>query len=200
MTVVRLRHGGLAIVSPVALDPMTREQLIALGPVAAVIAPNSFHYLFAAAWADAFPEAAVYVAPGLAARVPALPEGTELTDDVALDGGEIAHVVVGSPATACEVVLLHRPSATLIVTDLAMNVTTIAPRWQRVVWRASGILPRFAPSRSARLTLLRNRGRVRAQLAAIRRWSFARIAVAHGEPVLHDGARAFADAFRAYVD
>lgn len=199
MTVVRT-EGGLVLVSPVALDAPTRAQLAALGPVAAVLAPNSFHYLFAAAYGAAFPDARTYLAPGLAARVPTAPRGSELTDAVSLDGDDLAHVVVGTPATACEVALLHRPSKTLILTDLAMNVTTIEPAWQRWLWRASGILPRFGPSRSARLTLLRDRAAVHPQLAAIARWDFDRIALAHGAPVLTDGARVFTDAFRAWLD
>ncbi len=81
-----------------------------------------------------------------------------------------------------------------------MNVTTITPAWQHLAWRATGILPHFGPSRSARLTLLRDRAAVRPQLQRVLEWDFDRIVVAHGEPVECDGRRVFAAAFRSYVE
>jgi hypothetical protein len=197
MTAIRLRDGRLVLIAPLALDDPTREQLAALGPVGAVIAPNSFHHLFAAAYGPAFRDARTYLVPGLRERVPTAPAGTVLTEDARPAWyGELEHVVFGPVHGAAELVFLHRPSSALVVTDLAMNVTTIEPAWQRLAWRASGILPRFGPSRSARLTFLSDRAAARPHLEKILRWEFARIAVAHGEAVERDGRRVFADAFR----
>ncbi|MEO6025486.1 MAG: hypothetical protein ABIR79_01280, partial [Candidatus Binatia bacterium] len=100
---------------------------------------------------------------------------------------------------AVEIVFLHRPTATLILTDLAMNVTTIEPAWQRWAWRATGILPRFGPSRSARLTFLSDRAAARPHLDRLLRWEFTRIVVAHGDPIERDGKRLFADAFHDFL-
>ena len=201
MTAVRLSDGGLVLVSPVALDDPTRQQIAALGRVTAVIAPNPFHYLFAAGYAAVFPGCEMYLAPGLRERVPTCPPGIVLADDTRPEWWpELEHLVVGSGGasggSAAEVVFLHRPTATLILTDLAMNVTSIEPAWQRWAWRASGILPRFGPSRSARLTLLRDRAAARPQLERVLRWDFTRILVAHGDPIEHDAKRVFTDAFR----
>lgn len=201
MTAVRLRDGTVVIVAPLALDGPTHGQIQALGPVSAVIAPNTYHYLFAAAYASAFPASRTYLAPGLPERVASCPPGTVLGDDVRPDwSAELEHAVFGPIHGAAEIVFFHRPTATLILTDLAMNVTTIEPAWQRRLWRASGISPRFGPSRSARLTFLSDRDAARPLLAAILRWDFTRIVVAHGEPVERDGTRVFADAFHDFLD
>jgi hypothetical protein len=200
MTVVRLHDGALVLISPVALDDATHAQIAALGSVAAVIAPNSFHYLFVSAYAAAFPGCRTFLAPGLRERVPTCPAGTVLGDDVRPDWfAELEHRVFGPVRGGAEIVFLHRPSATLILTDLAMNVITIESALQRWAWRASGILPRFGPSRSARLTFLRDPAAARPYLEAILGWEFTRIVVAHGDPIERDGRRAFTEAFRAFL-
>jgi hypothetical protein len=196
-TIVRMRDGGLVLISPVALDEPTAAQVRALGSVAAVVAPNSFHYLFAGRYAAAFPGCTTWLAPGLRERVPTCPSGTVLGDDVRPPWfSELEHTVFGPVRGAAEIVFLHRPTATLILTDLAMNVVTIEPAWQRRVWRASGILPHFGPSRSSRLAFLADRAAAAPHLARILRWQFDRIVLAHGDPVETDGKRRFAAAFR----
>lgn len=201
MTAVRQDDGALVLLAPLALDAPTRRQLAALGPVATVVAPNSFHYLFAAEYAAAFPAGRTYLAPGLPARVPTCPPGIELGDAVrpAWDA-TLDHLVFGPVDGLAEVVFLHRPTATLVLTDLAMNLTAFTRPLDRWLWRASGIPPRFGPSRTARLTFLRDRRLAAERLAAILRWEFDRIVVTHGEPIERDGRRAFTDAFRAFLD
>ena len=46
MTVVRLRSGGLWLHAPASLDPALSEELAHLGPVEAIVAPNTFHYFY----------------------------------------------------------------------------------------------------------------------------------------------------------
>ena len=68
MTVVRLANGQLWVHSPVALSAKLIAQLQHLGPVVAVVAPNCAHHLFAGAFMQAFPQAKLYLAPGLARK------------------------------------------------------------------------------------------------------------------------------------
>lgn len=200
MTIVRVRDDRLVLISPVALDAATDAQIRALGSVVAVVAPNSFHYLFAGPYASAFKGCATWLAPGLRERVPTCPGGTVLDDDVRPPWfAELEHAVFGPVRGHAEIVFLHRPTATLILTDLAMNVGTIEPAWQRWLWRATGIPPRFGPSRSSRLTFLADRAAARAHLDRILRWWFDRVVFAHGGPIETDGKRRFADAFRDYL-
>lgn len=108
-TVVRLQNGALLVHSPFRLDPTTKRELDALGPVAHLVAPNSFHYLFLAEYRQAFPGAAIYLAPGLRERSPSVPGGTTLGEQPpAAWEGELEHAVLGPTRGVAEVAFLHR--------------------------------------------------------------------------------------------
>ena len=199
MTVIRLADSRLLLHSPVKLDETVRRQVLELGAVAAVVAPNSFHYLFASEYAAAFPEAHLYLAPDLPRRIAGCPPGTILTDDLRAEwSSELGHRVFGPVRNFTEVVFHHRPTSTLILTDLAFNMVTIDGLVQRALWRASGVPARFGPSRTARWTLLSDRA-AGAELEKILAWDFDRIVVTHGEPVARDGKAVFVEAFGAFL-
>ena len=65
---VELPGGGLLVWSPVPLDDALREFVRARGGARFLVSPNSFHYLGLAEWKRAFPDAALWLAPGLRAR------------------------------------------------------------------------------------------------------------------------------------
>jgi hypothetical protein len=199
MTVIRLADSRLVLHSPVKLDETTRRQVLALGSVTAIVAPNSFHYLFASEYAADFPGARLYLAPDLPRRIAGCPPGTILADDARAEwSSELEHRVFGPVHNFTELVFLHRPTSTLILTDLAFNMVTIEGAVQRALWRASGVPPRFGPSRTARLTLLSDRT-AGTQLEKILGWEFDRIVVTHGEPVERNGRAVFAEAFGGFL-
>ena len=86
----------------------------------------------------------------------------------------------------------------MILTDAAFHVLA-APLRDRLGWRALGVWKRFGPSRTARTFLLRDRARVAAWIERLCAFDFARIAVAHGEPLEDAGPAALRAAFRAYL-
>jgi phage tail protein X len=199
MTIMRLASGALALHSPVALDADLATALRSLGDVVAIIAPNTFHYVFAADYVAAFPAACLFAAPGLAERVPSLPAAVPLSDEAApLWMGVLDQIVLGPVRGVSEVVFLHRPSRTLVLTDLAFNMSRIDGLRQRVAWRLFGVPPSIGPSRSARLILLRDPTLVRRFVEQVSVWSFERIIVAHGEIVEHKGGAEFRRAFARY--
>ena len=65
MTVVRLADGGLWVHSPTELSPLLESEIVSLGSVEHLIAPNRIHYWWLGDWAKAFPGAATYAAPGV---------------------------------------------------------------------------------------------------------------------------------------
>jgi hypothetical protein len=96
------------------------------------------------------------------------------------------------------VALFHRPSATLLLTDLAFHVRQFESRLERAIWRLAGVPPGFGPSRSARHLLLRNRTVAAAFLQRVLLWPFRRVLVAHGEPLVDDAVVVFRQAFASY--
>jgi hypothetical protein len=199
-TIVRLASGGLLVVSPPPRDAGGLEQVDALGEVKEVLVPNSFHYLYTREFLSLHPNAVLRTAPGLHQRVPGLPVGDELTDSPPRSwSGIIEHAVLGPVRGASEVVLFHRPSATLVVTDLAFHMLHFENRMERTAWRVAGVPRGFGPSRSARLTLLRDRTVAAAFLARVLAWPFERVLVAHGEPLEENARAVFRTAFAPHL-
>jgi hypothetical protein len=196
-TIVDVGAGSLLVVSPPADVP---DDVAALGTVAAIVAPNSFHYLHAGAWLRRHPTAALFAAPALPRRVPALPSGVELTLDAAPPWRDaLPYVVLGPDRGIAEVIFFHRASRTLILTDAASNLVGVDRLADRVAFRLSGMPRRFGPTRNSRRLLLRDRPRVRETLRQVMRWPFERIVVAHGAVVDRNAHDVFVSAFAKYV-
>lgn len=188
MTVIRLPDGGLLLHSPVEADAATRAAVEALGPVRWIAAPNKVHHLFAGGWKAAHPAARLLGAPGLAAKRPDLAFDGELGDDgdPAWGGAIETHWMRGAPLLN-EVALLHRPSHTLLLTDLAFHPTAASQRGLRI-WSTITTVPKgFGPNAIARFTI-RDRPTFRASLDRVLGWDFDRVVVTHGE-VLGTGGR-----------
>lgn len=123
MTVARLADGGLWLHSPVPIDDGLAAQLAELGPVKHLVGPNKFHHLHLEAVKARYPEAKMWAAPGLEDKRKDLTFDGLLGDD-APDAwaGDIQQVSLSFMPSVGEVVFFHEKSATLIATDLFMNV------------------------------------------------------------------------------
>ena len=68
MAIARLANRQLWLWSPIALPPELAEELEKLGEVRYLVAPNKLHHLFLTEWAERYPGARLYAAPGLAKK------------------------------------------------------------------------------------------------------------------------------------
>ena len=188
MTVVRLPGSKLLVHSPISASPRLLQEVEALGPVAYLVAPNRLHHLFVGEWQRAFPDSSLYVAPGLDSKRADLEIAGVLGDEPepgwksTLDQARLE----GLPF-ANEVVFFHRPSATLIATDLAFNIGSSSPFLTRLVFRIGRSYGQLGPTPLERL-LVRDRASFRRSLQRILEWPFDRVVVAHGE-VCENGGR-----------
>lgn len=199
-TVVRLQSGALVVLSPPKLDSDLEGWLRQQGEVAAVVAPNAFHHLFVSEFLLVFSSGRLFVAPGLLRRAPSLLTAAVLENaPPALWAAETQQAVFGPVGAFSEVVFFHRPTETLILTDLAFNLTVFDSLLDRVVWRAFGAPSCFGPSRMARLTLLRDKKAAEEYLRPVREWSFRRIVVSHGQVLEHNAQTEFRRAFAKYL-
>lgn len=201
---VVLRHpdGRLWVHSPGPgiEDPALRERLASLGPVAWLVAPNWMHTRFLGAWRQVFPDAALWTAPGLAARLdPALGVTGELDHPPAEWEGFVEAVPLAGMPRLHEVVFRHVAGENLILTDIAFNLRPPAGRMTQIAMRLNGAWDRFGPSRLMRHLIIRDRRAFADSLAPVRRWPVRRILPAHGEPVDADAGKIFQDAF-AWLD
>lgn len=205
MTIIRLRDASLWLHSPTAPDPALLASITALGPVHYLIAPNPIHYWWIPDWQRQFPGAVTYAAPGVATR--AERHGRTFRIDHTL-GADSAAETAWAETIACrvvesrfmsEAVFLHRPSRTLILTDLIENFEPqkLESLWLRfLTWAGAvqdpaGSMPRdmrlgFGPEARTRL-----REHVRAMIA----WRPERIILAHGRWYERDGTAELRRAF-----
>lgn len=199
-TLIRLRDGSLVVISPPPLEEAGGAAIADLGRVRHVVAPNSFHHGYAAALAARHPEADLLVAPGLPARVPTLPPARELgPQPPPAWAGELEIAILGPVRGLSEVVFFHVASGTVVLSDLAFNMTRFRRAVDRIAWRCSGVPRGFGPSRTARLLLLRDRAAAGRCLRQVAQWPMRRIVVAHGEAVEDDARARFMRAFAAYL-
>ena len=187
-TVVRLRQdpaatgseGVLWIHSPVPLEDGLAAELQALGPVRYLVAPNKVHHFWVAENAAAFPDAQLFLAPGLADKVPKLPPGETLGSRSPWSA-ELDELYCGEGWSFLnETVFLHKATQTLILTDLAFNLREPRGALERLVLKGLGAYDRLGPSRLAKVTL-RERDKVRTAIDRMLAWDFERVILAHGE-------------------
>jgi hypothetical protein len=189
MSVIRLADGSLLLHSPVALGPELRREIDGRGTVRFAVAPNRFHHLYAGDVARAYPEARLWVAPGLERKRPDLVIAGVLGDDAPPEWkGEVDQVFFRGRPFENEVAFLHRASRTLLLCDLAFNFGPGAPVVTRLLMSVLQRRGRFGPLRLDPL-LIRDRRAARQSLEGILAWDFDRVLVAHGD-VLESGGRA----------
>jgi hypothetical protein len=200
MTVVRLPDGGLWLHSPIALDEALVERLAHLGRVTHLVAPNTLHYWWVPDWKARFHGAEVFAVPGLdrTAKRP-LPTSVTLGDDAPPAWqGQIAQLVVRGDALT-EAVFLHRPSRTLILTDLIENFEPARVRgfWLRLLLRLAGAAdPDGKAPLDMQLTFRRQRPALRAAVRQMVDWDPERIILAHGRWYESGGTKELRRAFR----
>lgn len=188
MTVLAL-EGGLLVHSPLAVDPTS---LADLGEVRWVVSPNKLHHLYVKPWADAGFE--TWAAPGLPEKRPDVSFAGVLQGDISPFGDEVGVFPLACFPFANEVVLHHRPSRTLVVTDLVFHFTEAAP-WatraaMRLLWGYPGCSTTLLERVGFRRDIARQEVRMLADL------DFDRLVMAHGEIIDTGGKDAFLGAMR----
>lgn len=191
-TIVRLSSGALVVHAPLAFDDAAAAELAALGEVRFVIAPACTHWMFVKAFLARFPRAMVLAAPGLDKKLTAkhgvgftpLPAGGTIG---AIGDALRVQAIEGVPFMN-EHVFLHRPSGSLIVTDLIFNIHACSSFGMRLTLKLTGTWNKPAQSRIWRF-LVKDRALAADSVRAVLGWDFERVIAAHGD-VLDEDARA----------
>lgn len=184
-TVVRLGDGGLWLHSPTPPDDSLRREIDKLGPVRFLVAPNKIHYWWIGEWKERYPEATTWAAPDVrdcaSKRVAAFdrdlgevppPEWRDEIDQVSVAGDFLT-----------EVDFFHRPTRTLILTDLIENFepARITCWHMRLLMKLGGVAdPDGKMPYDLRVTFLRHKADFRAAVETMLTWQPARIVLAHG--------------------
>jgi hypothetical protein len=195
MAVLDLGAGNLLLYSPLEPTPERRAAVEALGTVAHLYAPNTFHHLWIGAWAEAFPAAKLHAPAGLSKKRRDLrmdrthgsapePAFEGVVDEYKIEGFWLE-----------ETVLLHRPTATLVVADLVHNIGRPPGAWTGIYTRMMGFYDRVALSRVIRWTAFPDRKAARRSVDEVLAQPFERMVVGHGTPIEAGAREALAAAY-----
>ena len=185
MTIVRLGDGSLWLHSPTPLTDTLAQAVDSLGRVAFLVAPNLLHFWWIADWKARYPQARAYAAPGARERAQKRFTGF----DADLTGApppewqdEFSQIQVAGDFMT-EVVFFHRPSRTLILSDLIENFEPdrFSKTWLRWACQWAGCCdPDGRAPVDLRTTFLRHRDSVRSAVRTMLEWQPERVILAHG--------------------
>lgn len=200
MTLIRLPDGGLFIHSPTRLTSKLRAEIDALGTVRWLIGPNRIHYWWIEDWRQAYSEAELYLAPRILEQAKGRITGAshELAERSGYpwDGVIDTYPVVGSYMT--EVVFFHRPTRTLVITDLIENFepkklkSTLV---KTLAWLGGVTDPHGSMPRDMRLTYSPQKAQLRTAIETFVSWQPERVILAHGRWYEKNGAEELRRAF-----
>ena len=203
MTVIRLSDGGIWVHSPIADRQGLADEVVALGPVRHLIAPNWIHYAWLPEWQARFPEAAAWGSPGVVARAASRGVALRLDHELAdaappAWAGQIDQRLADS-GWHREVVFFHRASRTLVLTDLIENFEPAkVPWWMRPLIRLGGVAdPNGGMPRDMAASFRRRPGHLRDIVQALIGWAPERVILAHGRWYERDGLAELRRAFRS---
>lgn len=184
MTVVRLGDGRLWVHSPIELSDSVRSFIDGLdGDIAALIAPNKFHYMFIEPWRKAFPDAKVFAEEDLVRKVPSLGNAEVLSNSSPeVYASDIDQVIFGGNHMFQEVVFFHKASKTVIFTDLMANLKTDGiPLLPRLFLKFEGVTyPNGGVPRMYRW-FSKDKDMTRNALRVLLGWNPQRVIFCHGE-------------------
>ena len=192
MTAIRLSGGGVLLHSPTRFTPALKEALQALGPIGHLVAPNLAHWMFLRDWQRALPDAVVWAAPGVRQRGAVRRSGLQIDRELGAQApadwaDEITQVAVPGGAGFVEIALFHKPSRTLVLTDIVQNLEPARlPTGMRAL---GGAGPEARPPVYLR-ALVKLGGGQAARAAARRLIALApeRLIMTHGRPIERDAA------------
>jgi hypothetical protein len=204
VTIARLTSGDLWVHSPTALSAELKKAVDDLGPVAAIVAPNNAHNLWLQEWDNAYPDATCYVARGIPKKLPALGDYRFIDEEAAaLWSDDLAVETMDGVPFFDESAFLHRPSKSLIVTDIVQNHRGQEPAGFAKVMTKLVLEPIgfkdicIAPPLKFKF-MIKDRPAFLAFINALLGWDFERIIVTHGDIIEEDAQKTLARLFARF--
>lgn len=206
MTVMRLVGSELAVISPIQVSDGLVGELNDLGAIAHIIAPNLYHYRFAAEFKAAYPAATFWATAGLRAKRPELAIDEVIAGESNSPWGGVERLFFdgfktlgpSGPDPLDEWVFFHVASRTLILTDTAFCFDQSFPWVTQLVTKLGGGYKSLSPSLLERLATT-EKDRVKASVEQVLRWDFDRVIVAHGSIVEQGGKPQFKRGYEQFL-
>lgn len=190
MTVLRLANNNLLVHSPCEIDPITREEIAALGSVEFIFVPGNYHYFYATSAQAAFPEAELFICPGVEEKLPDLKYDGVLADEPDPRWeNDLEQVVVKGNRLMWEVAFYVKETKTLLLVDLIENFTDhtrdaswTLKLWMRFIFR---MWKNPKPAPEYQMGWIDKPAATRS-IEKILSWGFDNIIVSHGDLIERD--------------
>jgi hypothetical protein len=182
VTIIRLASGKLIVHSTGPFTSADVAAVHALGEPAWIVDALLRHDTFAKEGRDAFPSARYLAPDGFSRNVglsneSLIPPPPEWADEIAVASIE------GAPQLG-EVVMLHRPSGTLIVADLIFNFGGQHDPWTRMFLWLATIGGKYDPGMTFPFKLaIKDEADFAESIREVLAWDFDRLIVGHGIPI-----------------
>ncbi|MBL7688814.1 MAG: hypothetical protein JNJ49_12335 [Bdellovibrionaceae bacterium] len=188
-TVVVQTSDGNIMISPGS--QLSSEQLQASGPITDIVAPNLFHGAGISKASIAHPKARLWGSSSMRRKSQSTPElkwTHELNENSWIFSNELPVVAIGGMPTVEEFVFVHKPSRSLIVTDLCFNLTDAKGFGAWLILSIFGTYRKFGIS-SFFLKGVKDRAAFMNSLTKLFSHDFDNIIVSHGD-IVQGGAKA----------
>ena len=196
MTVIGLPDGTLLLHSPTRYTPRLAAALQRIGPIRHLAAPSFAHWTMVKPWQQALPDAITWAAPGLRKRRQVRRNGLRLDRDLGPEappewGDAIALKTIPGAGGFREVALLHRPSRTLVLTDLVVNLEP--QKVPPIVLPLTRLFGSLAPDGMAppylRFIVRCRKAEAKAAVRELLQWAPERVVFSHGRWFEQDAAQ-----------
>lgn len=181
-TVVVRTKDGSVVFSPPPNGTQDADKIEAFGPVTDIVAPNLFHDMGIKDAIETYPEARGWACAGFSEKM------GKLTEIGSSDFGhdELTMFPLAGAPKMNEVVALHRPSRTLICSDLCFNYLDGKGFGYWAVFKMFGTYRRFAVSKMF-AKMIKDQDAFVRSLAPLFDEDFDNIVMSHGDVVLGNG-------------
>ena len=197
---------GLPVQSPVVqigekyilISPgsqITDEQYKALPKLTDIVAPNLFHHGGVRKAAIQNPQANLWQCKGLEAKANDIKWNKELSKENWPYQNELQMFVLDGMPNVNEVVFYHKPSKSLIVTDLCFNMLGLKGLGPKIILSLFGTYNKFAVSRLFTKEI-KDKNAFKKSLFPIFACDFENIIVSHGENVIGNGKKLLREALK----
>ena len=203
MTVIRLSDEKLLIHSPCHIDSETKSEIDALGQTAHIVAPGNFHYLHVPSCQEAYPDAAVYLCPGIELKMPEI-EFDWFLGDKAPQAWEadLEQCLIRGNKLMWEVAFYHRACKTLILVDVVENFTDDTPGtnlYLRISFKLFRMWNRPRPAPEYRMSW-KHKAAARKSMEKILSWDFERVILSHGDLIEENAKETVRDSWRKLIN
>ncbi len=180
MTIARRSNGDLFAYAPFTITDEDEAAIREKGTVRDIVAPSPGHYTGIKDFAGRFPDATLWVLPGLEKKVEDIPH------QILEEAPESWHedfdcLLFDGPRFASEWVFCHKASRSLLVTDLSFHLPRPVTPINRIAARLNDVGRRFGTSRAWRTMMkLGDKPLELKHVQTMLEWDFERIVPGHG--------------------